>query len=231
MNQTMRYTTILAILGAALGAGLLIESQRPKSEPAASIDRPTAHAVQPQAEPLPLLAAREHDTDTDTDEDLPDGTVFDADGLPLFAPVASKASTIEPATLAQRQALALRRTSQFAPSPGVGFSDHIISLDAEMDIDTLGESIADLDGEVLRYLPNLRIATVRIPVARANELTSLAGVGTVADDGDIGFMSTPAKATVQLPAIGSPEHVATNTSLGVAVVDSGVEPHKDLNLA
>ena len=235
MNRATRITATAVALAGAVGAGFIVLDEAPvriaanalatsgAATPAVvAVERPRAATIAQQVEPA-AAKAREFA--------LPEGSAFNDEGLPVFVPTIAQASAIAPATLAERQALALRKTGVFAPSPGVGFSDHIVSLDEAIDIEALGESIAAIDGEVLRYLPNLRIATVRIPVARADDLLRLDGIGAVADDSAISFMSVPAKNMAKLPAHGTSDYVPVNTSIGVAVIDTGIGDHEDLNIA
>ena len=231
MSRAMRYSSLAIVLAAAGGASFLLTAEDTRIErtadtqTAASLPSAiaTATAERPRAV---LVAAREVD-----DAPLPAGAIVNDEGLPTFVPTVAAARAIEPATLAERQALALRRTGVFAPSPGVGFSDHIVRLEPSLGIDELGAALAALDGELLRFMPQQRLATVRIPVSRADELPTLAGISSVADDGEIAFMSVPAKEVAHVPAAGSTNYTAIDTSIGVAVIDTGVADHADLNIA
>ncbi|MFK8054198.1 MAG: S8 family serine peptidase [Woeseiaceae bacterium] len=161
---------------------------------------------------------------------LPAGTQFSADGLPMFVPQTAT-RPVASAVLAQRAAMATQESGTGAINPDDGYSDHIVHVEDSIDIDVFNEALTKLDGELLRFMPEQRLATVRVPDVNADQLSSLIGAGNVAADEALIFMSTPATATVGLPASYSAAYTNVDTSIGVAVIDTGIEAHDDLNIA
>ena len=119
----------------------------------------------------------------------------------------------------------------FSPAPPTGYVDQVVALENDTDRDTLEAAIENLDGEVLRYFSNLDIASVRVPEENVDMLAELQGVRTAAPDTEITFMSKASREAARLPTSGMPEFASVDTSIGVAVVDTGVDSHADINLA
>ncbi|MEL7311115.1 MAG: LamG-like jellyroll fold domain-containing protein, partial [Pseudomonadota bacterium] len=163
-------------------------------------------------------------------QSFPAGTEYDDDGLPLFVPAAPAVPGQTAPTEARRPA-ALAVSSAPVGLPAAGEADHVIALTGALTIDALREKLAELDGEVVRHMPRLSMATIRLPEGAESALDAIDGIGTVAANTEVQLMSTMAKATVQLPSPGSPQYTEVNTDIGVAVIDSGVADHEDLNIA
>ena len=145
-----------------------------------------------------------------------------------FIPADAASTSVNPRVTAHRTN-ALGRS--FDPAPPTGYVDQVVALDDDTDRDALEAAIEDLDGEVLRYFSNLDIASVRVPEENVDMLAELQGVRTAAPDTEITFMSKASREAARLPTAGMPEFSSVDTSIGVAVVDTGVDSHADINLA
>ncbi len=119
----------------------------------------------------------------------------------------------------------------FAAAPPQGYVDHIVSLSPATDIDEFGRNLEQLDGTVLRYFSNLNTVAVRLPADNIEHIKDLDGVGHAAPDSTIEFMSRESREAARLPATAHPQYVDVDASIGVAVIDTGVASHEDINLA
>ncbi len=116
-----------------------------------------------------------------------------------------------------------------APLPGT--TDRIVSLEEGVSIEDFREVIGELDGEVLRVFSSINAVAVRIPEAHVGRIDDIDGVGNSVEDAPIEFMSQASRDAARLPTAGMPEFVNVDPSIGVAVVDTGVGNHNDINLA
>ncbi len=71
---------------------------------------------------------------------------------------------------------------------------------------------------------------ISIPKKALDALRRSKGVEFVANDGQITSQSQSAKKTVKLPNPGSSNHVVPRSDISVAVLDSGISYHNDLNV-
>ncbi|MEL6868168.1 MAG: S8 family serine peptidase [Pseudomonadota bacterium] len=236
MKISVRLTSFVAVTAAAV---LLVahhgEQQRttlPANPRAASLEpskTQTTTVVPTAVRPAPQPASVSAESAA-AQTALPAGTQYNIEGLPVFAPAVAQPAPITKRVLTARQIVARQIIAQ-SQSARPGFSDHIVKVDAGTDIDAFDDAVRDIDGRVLRFMPEQRLASVRIPSARADALAELTGAAGIAADAELTFMSVPAKATANLPPVGTPTYTAVNTDIGVAVIDTGVAEHADLNVA
>ncbi|MGI9235396.1 MAG: LamG-like jellyroll fold domain-containing protein, partial [Woeseiaceae bacterium] len=161
-------------------------------------------------------------------DSTPESLAAEADIVRFIPADHAKPTTSRPAA-SQRNVGALG--GSFDVMPPTGFVDQVIALEQDTDRAMLEATIEELDGEVLRYLSNLHIASVRIPEENAELLDKLQGIRTAVPDSEITFMSKSSRDAARLPTTGMPEFVNVDTTIGVAVVDTGVDSHADINLA
>jgi hypothetical protein len=87
-----------------------------------------------------------------------------------------------------------------------------------------------LGGQVLRIYENFSIAAVRIPASNALALASNASVSHLDLNARVYAASTAARQTANVPYSGAGTSFPVSPTLGIAVVDSGVAAHTDLNV-
>ncbi len=96
--------------------------------------------------------------------------------------------------------------------------------DAELaQIDALG-------GQVLRSYENFPFMAVRLPANRVGELARSNNVSFMDINARVLSASASARQTASVPLSGAATSYPVSTSVGVAVVDSGVAAHADLNV-
>ena len=88
-----------------------------------------------------------------------------------------------------------------------------------------------LGGETKREFENFNMRVISISENALKNVGKGKGVRFVAKDTAIESFSVAARQTARQPAAGSANAFAVDSNIGIAVLDSGVAEHKDLNVA
>ena len=88
-----------------------------------------------------------------------------------------------------------------------------------------------MGGKVKRAFENLNMHVISVPAHVVPQLERAPGVKSVAIDTGVTGQSASAKGTARKPAKGSQYDIPVSSSVGVAVLDSGIAQHYDLNVA
>ncbi len=91
------------------------------------------------------------------------------------------------------------------------------------------EVIAALGGEVTRSYKTLEMRAIRIPADALLDLASEDKVDWLSVDDDVSFTSVASREAANVPTSGSAFAGYSGSSVGIAVVDSGVAQHADLD--
>ncbi|MBT8098556.1 MAG: S8 family peptidase [Gammaproteobacteria bacterium] len=91
------------------------------------------------------------------------------------------------------------------------------------------ELVAKLGGEVVRSYAHLEMRAIRLPVASLEELATDTNVDWLSLDEDVSSTSVASRAAANLPATGSINAGYTGSSVGIAVLDTGIAQHGDLS--
>ena len=91
--------------------------------------------------------------------------------------------------------------------------------------------VGKLGGNMGRGFDNVPVQLISIPANKIDQLASGSGVRFVATDESVGSFSESARQTAGLPIVGEDNSWMPQVSydVGVAIIDSGVETHSDLN--
>ncbi|MEM6935465.1 MAG: S8 family serine peptidase, partial [Pseudomonadota bacterium] len=104
----------------------------------------------------------------------------------------------------------------------------VVSYKADS-FDAIARQVNDLGGEIIRQFGSLNMVEVRLPTQTEELLlASNEVIGFSANDA-VAAMSRSARATVNLPSASSPNAFPAS-NFGVAVLDSGVAQHSDLDV-
>ncbi|MDH3621817.1 MAG: hypothetical protein OER91_13050, partial [Gammaproteobacteria bacterium] len=88
-----------------------------------------------------------------------------------------------------------------------------------------------LGAETKREFKNFNMRVLSVPETALQHLGKGKGVRFVAKDAPIESFSVAARQTAGQPAAGTPNAFGVDSTIGIAVLDSGVSVHKDLNVA
>ena len=91
------------------------------------------------------------------------------------------------------------------------------------------EFVATLGGEVTRSYKTLDMRAIRIPANALLELASDDKVDWLSVDDDISFTSVASRGAANVPAVGSAFAGYHGSNVGIAVLDTGVAEHADLD--
>ena len=89
--------------------------------------------------------------------------------------------------------------------------------------------VRELGGEVTRVYQTLDMRAVRISAAALEELAAAEKVDWLSVDDTVSFTSVASREAANLPGAGSAHAGWSGTNVGVAVVDTGVASHADLD--
>lgn len=90
------------------------------------------------------------------------------------------------------------------------------------------EYVASLGGEVTRSYATLDMRAISIPASSLELLAVSDNVDWLSLDDEISSTSTSAQVAMNVPSAGSPNVAYTGSSIGIAVLDTGVALHTDL---
>ena len=90
--------------------------------------------------------------------------------------------------------------------------------------------VKNLGGTVKRQFRNFPMKVIRIPAHALEAMANSHGVKFVALDSELEAFSPSAMATSRLPEAGSSQFVTAQADVGVAVLDSGVGDHWDIDV-
>ena len=93
------------------------------------------------------------------------------------------------------------------------------------------DRVKGLGGETRREFRNFDMRVISVPEHVVDRLGNGNGVRFVAKDAPIESFSAAARQTAGAPAAGSANAFAVDSNIGIAVLDSGVAAHSDLNVA
>ena len=92
------------------------------------------------------------------------------------------------------------------------------------------QNLLAMDAHVLRTFPALGMATLRVPAFAITELSLQDGISLIALDEPVESGSASARATANLPDPDSALYPGVASNVRVAVLDTGVADHFDLNV-
>jgi len=100
-------------------------------------------------------------------------------------------------------------------------------------VESLAEKdrVKGLGGEIRREFDNFNMRVISVSENALTALKKGKGVRFVAKDSAIESFSAAARQTAGEPAAGSANAFAVDSTIGIAVLDSGVSTHGDLNVA
>ena len=150
-------------------------------------------------------------------------------------------SKVAPADAASKQGDSVRSADPSedraaSNAPAIGSSaprmvDLVLAFDAGTDLALVRSEVEALGGRVTREYQHLRMRAVRVPEDAVAALTQRADVVSGVPDEPVMFLAqSAAQQTSRLPPAGSPHYVSASPSVGIAVLDSGVAEHADLNV-
>ncbi|MDH5456740.1 MAG: hypothetical protein OEY37_11745, partial [Gammaproteobacteria bacterium] len=93
------------------------------------------------------------------------------------------------------------------------------------------DRVKGLGGEMKREFENFNMRVISIPETALRHLGNGKGVQFVAKDAPIESFSAAAQQTAGLPSAGSRNAFPVDSTIGIAVLDSGVAEHNDLSVA
>ncbi len=91
------------------------------------------------------------------------------------------------------------------------------------------EYVASLGGEVVRRYQTLEMRAIRIPAESLEELAVDDNVDWMSVDDDVAFAAMVSHEAANLPGAQSSNAGYSGSSVGIAILDSGVSEHADLN--
>jgi len=125
----------------------------------------------------------------------------------------------------RRMTRAVERLAQGSPTKTV---EVIVGLDTLERLDS--ELLASLDADVTTNFDRLPFAALRLPAGSLYSLAEASGVRVIDVDAEVSAASISARNTAGVPTRGSEEYWPASGDVAIAVIDSGVYPHADLNL-
>ena len=111
-----------------------------------------------------------------------------------------------------------------------GMVDLVLAYNDRSEMAGLAERVAAAGGTITREYEQLAMSGVRVPAYAADAFAAEAGALTTVDDRQVRFLSNSARKTAHLPASNSLDHVDPDNDVVLAVIDSGVANHQDINL-
>lgn len=129
-----------------------------------------------------------------------------------------------------QQADASRSAGMLPGAEDDGMVDLVLSFNDRDEMENLQAQVAQLGGQITRSYTALPMSTVRVPAYAAAELAANAGAVSTVPDNYVRFLSQSARATSMLPLTTDTEYVQANGQNVLAVLDSGVANHPDINL-
>ncbi|MFK7889148.1 MAG: S8 family serine peptidase [Gammaproteobacteria bacterium] len=111
-----------------------------------------------------------------------------------------------------------------------GMVDMVLAFNDRAEMIDLAERVAAAGGTITKDYERLAMSGVRIPAFAADEFAANAGALSAVDDRQVRFLSNSARKTAQLPTSNSLDHVDPDNDIVLAVIDSGVANHQDINL-
>ncbi|MEZ5458322.1 MAG: hypothetical protein R3E65_03000 [Steroidobacteraceae bacterium] len=97
--------------------------------------------------------------------------------------------------------------------------------------DATHRAIRAAGGQIVRSYEKLPLRAVRIPAQKITALADVPGVKFIEVNAPVASASTAAIAAARVPVPGNFDYVAPSSAIGVAIVDSGIAAHPDLNVA
>lgn len=91
------------------------------------------------------------------------------------------------------------------------------------------ERVAALGGEVTRSYAHLDMRAIRMPAASLTELAGEDNIDWLSIDDEMSSMSSASRAAANIPAAGSINAGYSGSSVGIAVLDTGISKHGDLD--
>ena len=123
------------------------------------------------------------------------------------------------------------QTAGLAFGPGEnGMVDLVLSFNDRAEMANLQTQVAELGGEITREYSALPMSAVRVPAFAAAEFAANAGALSTVPDNSVVFLSNSARGTAKLPLTTDAEFVQPDGQNVLAVLDSGVANHGDINL-
>jgi hypothetical protein len=145
----------------------------------------------------------------------------------------ASAASRQPLTAEQIEALESPRISSRLAALAQGSGARLIEVFVQHDQHPSASQearIAMLGGQVLRTYENFPFMAVLIPANKLAELSRAGDVSFMDVNARVEAASAAARQTAYVPYSGSGTSFPVSSSIGVAVVDSGVSAHADLNV-
>jgi hypothetical protein len=121
--------------------------------------------------------------------------------------------------------------TSYPAASDAGMVDLVLAFDKGADLSGVRAEVEALGGEVTREYTQLPMRAVRVPADAVAALSQRADIVANVPDAPVMFLAqSSAQQTARLPAPTSPYYVQVASSVGVAVLDSGVAEHADLNV-
>ena len=121
------------------------------------------------------------------------------------------------------------KVREFASSQGQDEVDVIVRYKMVPDAADMAHVNA-LGGTVKKSFGRIPMQVIRIPADSLEALSEVQGVKSISLDSTVKRFSQPAQVTAKLPSYGAPEFFPVDPNVRVAVLDSGVSNHSDLNV-
>lgn len=109
------------------------------------------------------------------------------------------------------------------------FVDVVVTYD-QMPGSSERARVRGLGSQVKRQYGHFKMLSLRVPETALHGLAQGQGVRSISLDAPVEGLSRAARETARLPEPGSPQYVQALPDVGVAVLDSGVGDHWDLDL-
>ncbi len=154
---------------------------------------------------------------------------------PIVRSNAGKRIVAEPVASALPPQIALdatRMSGELASLAQSGSNDwvDVIVRYSDTDDEAQVERLTAMGARVNHSYDALPFRTVSVPASSLAVLAADQDVDFISQDERVFAMAVPAHATAKLPSVGSANDVAVLPGIGVAVIDSGIGMHSDLNV-
>ena len=153
-----------------------------------------------------------------------------AEQAPLSTKAVASVNHAEKAALSQAHSKMSAPVAALAARGGDQMVDLIISFSSHPEL-FQDDTIAKLGGEIVRSYSALKMRAIRLPASAIESLAVEADILNLALDAPVSSASASARQTAGLPSGSSANAFAVNPGIGIAVLDSGVADHLDINLA
>jgi hypothetical protein len=240
MNAKLKFGAVAAAVCAVLigmsatdsdsvTSSIVAQKRDATAKPFASVDRATP-AAESKAGDRHLVAGNPWD---DNDQSPPQQTAPAGSAVPSMQFAGYSEAARRSAPHASVSALAVSRMSPRLAMFAQPDSDRMVEIiarhDAKPDMQD-EQRIEALGGQVLRTYENFPLMAARVPANKLAGLAESGGVSFLDLNARVYAASTSGRQAANAPNSGSGTSYPVSSTLGVAVIDSGVAVHGDLNV-